>query len=331
MQNALAQAIGYAVQHRVQRDQHVPGLRRAERGGAVRAAGRAEPRRRGRRLIRATPANSVGARAQRPGPVLVPGRLPRGARRGGGGPRAARPRASPATTCRCRWRRPGSTCPRRARDGQYWLVSGTSPACALTAGVAALIKSRYPRLAPALVVRAITSSAQHRPRGGYDDKVGFGTVDAAAALTAAGRLAGHLRPAAGPPAGTALRRGQRGRPPVPVRPARGRPGWSPPAWPALGCLALTADSRRRAWPGCAGPVSRGQQPPRPRRLAGPRMLPAWPGRARVQDQLGRDRRMATATAGDPVGGLTPAGDPGARLPDFASRVLDWPTRSRRAG
>jgi subtilisin family serine protease len=84
---------------------------------------------------------------------------------------------------------PGVNVPAQGRDGQYWLVSGTSPACALTAGVAALVKARYPGLAPALVVQAITSSTQNRPPGGYDNKVGFGTVDAAAALTIAGKLA----------------------------------------------------------------------------------------------------------------------------------------------
>jgi hypothetical protein len=87
---------------------------------------------------------------------------------------------------------PGVKVPAQGRDGQYWLVSGTSPACALTAGVAALIKSRYPHLSPALVDRAITSSAQNPPPQGYDDRVGFGTVDAAAALIAAGRLSHDL-------------------------------------------------------------------------------------------------------------------------------------------
>jgi len=83
---------------------------------------------------------------------------------------------------------PGVKVPAQGRDGQYWLVSGTSPACALTAGVAALIKSRYPRLAPALVGRALITTTRDPPRGGYDGQVGFGTVDAAAALTAAARL-----------------------------------------------------------------------------------------------------------------------------------------------
>jgi len=89
---------------------------------------------------------------------------------------------------------PGVGVPAQGRDGQYWQVSGTSPACALVAGVAALIKSRYPRLAPDLVASAMTSTATHRPAGGYDSQVGFGIVDAAAALTRAGRLAGD-RPA----------------------------------------------------------------------------------------------------------------------------------------
>jgi subtilisin family serine protease len=73
--------------------------------------------------------------------------------------------------------------------GQYLTGSGTSPAAALVSGVAALIRSRYPRLAPAQVTQALVSSAQHRPAGGYSPGVGFGEVNAAAALAAAGKLA----------------------------------------------------------------------------------------------------------------------------------------------
>ena len=61
---------------------------------------------------------------------------------------------------------PGVRVPAQGRDGQYWLVSGTSPACALTAGVAALIKSVYPALAPALVVQAITASTSEQAARG---------------------------------------------------------------------------------------------------------------------------------------------------------------------
>ncbi|HEY2579707.1 MAG TPA: S8 family serine peptidase [Streptosporangiaceae bacterium] len=92
---------------------------------------------------------------------------------------------------------PGVQVPAQGKDGAYWLVSGTSPACALTSGVAALIRSAYPRLPADLVATALTSSTRDHPRGGYDDKVGFGVVDAVAALTAARKLAGT------PPAATA--------------------------------------------------------------------------------------------------------------------------------
>jgi type VII secretion-associated serine protease mycosin len=86
---------------------------------------------------------------------------------------------------------PGVSVPAQGRDGQYWLVSGTSPACALVAGVAALIKSKYPDLAPNLVASALTSTATGRPAGGYNSQVGFGIVDAAAALAQAGQLSGE--------------------------------------------------------------------------------------------------------------------------------------------
>ena len=83
---------------------------------------------------------------------------------------------------------PGVNVPAQGKDGAYWLVSGTSPACALTAGVAALIRAAYPRLPAPLVAEALTTSARNGPPGGYDQAVGFGTVDAAAALAAARRL-----------------------------------------------------------------------------------------------------------------------------------------------
>ncbi len=94
---------------------------------------------------------------------------------------------------------PGYRVPAQGRDGGYWYVSGTSPACALTAGVVALIKSRYPGLSDTDVISAITSTTRRasRPPGGYDDQIGFGIVDAAAALAKAGRLAVSAPPARG--------------------------------------------------------------------------------------------------------------------------------------
>ncbi|HVT66812.1 MAG TPA: S8 family serine peptidase, partial [Trebonia sp.] len=83
---------------------------------------------------------------------------------------------------------PGKGVPAQGRNGLYYTVDGTSPACALVAGVAALIKSRYPGISPALVTEALTTTARQSPAGSYDVLTGFGIVDAAAALAAAGRL-----------------------------------------------------------------------------------------------------------------------------------------------
>ena len=84
---------------------------------------------------------------------------------------------------------PGVAVVGAAARGGYLAVNGTSPASAFVAGVAALIKARYPRLSPALVRQALVSSARYRPAGGYRRGAGFGEVDAAAALAAASRLA----------------------------------------------------------------------------------------------------------------------------------------------
>ncbi len=83
---------------------------------------------------------------------------------------------------------PGKGVPAQGRNGLYYTVDGTSPACALVAGVAALIESRYPAISPALVTQAMMSTAQQEPPGGYDVLTGFGIVDAGAALARAGQL-----------------------------------------------------------------------------------------------------------------------------------------------
>ena len=90
---------------------------------------------------------------------------------------------------------PGVRIPAQGRDGLYWTVDGTSPACALVAGVAALIKAEYPRISPALVTEALTTTARNDPRGSYNARTGFGAVDAAAALRRAGQLT-RVHPAA---------------------------------------------------------------------------------------------------------------------------------------
>ncbi|SNS07999.1 S8 family serine peptidase [Actinomadura mexicana] len=98
-------------------------------------------------------------------------------------------------------------------DGRYWIGDGTSPATAFVSGVAALIRSRHRGLAPALVTQAIVASTGNRPARGYDRGVGFGRVDAAAALAASDTLAGARTGGAGLPAGKRFATG-------PVRPVQ---------------------------------------------------------------------------------------------------------------
>jgi type VII secretion-associated serine protease mycosin len=130
---------------------------------------------------------------------------------------------------------PGVSVPAQGRDGEYWWVSGTSPACALVAGVAALIKSRYPDLAPDLVVSALTTTTTDRPSGGYDSELGFGVVDAAVALAKAGELS-HDQPAKTGVTAAARFHGQLS--PEPVRP-RGPGQLVLFSLLALACVVLT--------------------------------------------------------------------------------------------
>lgn len=58
-----------------------------------------------------------------------------------------------------------------------WGPYGASAATPYVTATAALIKQRYPHLAPGLVERAIAMSARDKPSGGYDTQVGFGVVD----------------------------------------------------------------------------------------------------------------------------------------------------------
>jgi subtilisin family serine protease len=226
---------------------------------------------------------------------------------------------------------PGVDVPAQGRDGQYWLVSGTSPACALTAGVAALIKARYPRLAPALVVRAITSSTQNRPAGGYDDEVGFGTVDAAAALTVAGALAAQPTVRPGAVVTTHFGGGSAAVPPVPVDP-RGVTGL------ALSCLLALASLTIAiiAW---ARLIAHRRARRRANRASIAGRAPTWPavprpGTPLADTEPGTHQQLPVGWAGRPWdrdhlwGELTaPPASPGATWPtDPADLGLD---QSRR--
>lgn len=87
-----------------------------------------------------------------------------------------------------------------APDGGYQSLASTDMAAALTAGVAALIRARYPRLTVSEVTEALEISATARSKGaGW----GRGALNAAAAVTAAGAIAAShpvATPRATPPA-----------------------------------------------------------------------------------------------------------------------------------
>jgi subtilisin family serine protease len=168
---------------------------------------------------------------------------------------------------------PGQGVPAQGRDGLYWTVDGTSPACALVAGVAALIESRYPVITPAQVTEALTSTASNGSR--YNPRTGFGTVNAGAALLAAGKLLA-VHQAASPVAASAHFGG--GAAAVPAAPVSPRGAGDLVLFSVLALLALALTLaavlrlrllyRQRA--ASAGPPG-SPAPPRPPRLGyGPR-------------------------------------------------------------
>ena len=124
---------------------------------------------------------------------------------------------------------PGSDLTVAAPGGGYTILSSTDMAAALTAGVAALIRSRFPRLTPAQVARALEDGTARpmaaRPAPGS----GHGALDAAGALAAAAVIA-----AAQPAPARAV--------PPPVRTSAARHESAPPAPLHSAGLGLLAGS-----------------------------------------------------------------------------------------
>ncbi|MGW2636836.1 type VII secretion-associated serine protease mycosin [Streptomyces sp. NPDC001348] len=82
-------------------------------------------------------------------------------------------------------------------DHKYYEGWGTSAASAFVSGAVALVKAAHPGLTPAQIKKLLEDTARDAPSGGRDDSRGFGMVDPAAAIRAAGRLEPNgLRPAA---------------------------------------------------------------------------------------------------------------------------------------
>ncbi len=77
--------------------------------------------------------------------------------------------------------RPGLMDGTVAQNGESKLA-GTSFAAPYVAGLAALVRSRFPQLSASQVIARIEATAQHPPEG-WNTSVGFGTIDPLAALT----------------------------------------------------------------------------------------------------------------------------------------------------
>ncbi|MFB6847625.1 type VII secretion-associated serine protease mycosin [Streptomyces sp. NPDC056373] len=73
-------------------------------------------------------------------------------------------------------------------DHKYYEGWGTSAAAAFVSGAAALVKAAHPGLTPAQIKSLLEDTARNAPTGGRDDSRGYGFVDPAAAIKAAGRL-----------------------------------------------------------------------------------------------------------------------------------------------
>jgi serine protease len=97
---------------------------------------------------------------------------------------------------------PGSGLTTAAPGGGYDSLASTDMSSALTAGVAALIRSRFPLLTPVQVVQALVRGAAAKPRAHLAPGTGHGALDAAGAVTAAAAIAAaHPAPAhSAPPA-----------------------------------------------------------------------------------------------------------------------------------
>jgi hypothetical protein len=97
---------------------------------------------------------------------------------------------------------PGNQLLASGPNGPDYGVQNDYSANAWLVGTAALIKSVYPDLPPALVARAIALSARDHPAGGYNTTVGFGLINPAGALQQASALA-KLTATAAPGSGVA--------------------------------------------------------------------------------------------------------------------------------
>jgi subtilisin family serine protease len=131
--------------------------------------------------------NSVGCPAAFPGVVAVTGVVKDGSidrHSSAAGPQVAVAAASATTQQSKNSTTNGYLAPTSGRgDLQYDWFQGTSGATPIVAGVAALIRSRYPHMNAASVINRIIRTATDKGTPGRDDVYGYGIVNAYDALT----------------------------------------------------------------------------------------------------------------------------------------------------
>jgi type VII secretion-associated serine protease mycosin len=119
-------------------------------------------------------------------------------------------------------------------DDRYYEGWGTSAASAFVSGAVALIKAAHPGLSPAQIKKLLEDTARNAPSGGRDDSRGFGFIDPAAAIKAAGRLKPDSTHAA------AYGKKYFGKGPDAVKDDNQPSGWVGPAAGGAGVLLLAA-------------------------------------------------------------------------------------------
>ncbi|CAM5461002.1 type VII secretion-associated serine protease mycosin [Streptomyces fumanus] len=81
-------------------------------------------------------------------------------------------------------------------DRKYYEGWGTSAAAAFVSAAVALVRAAHPGLIPAQIKNLLEDTARNAPADGRDDSRGFGFIDPAAAIEAAGKLRPEHRKAA---------------------------------------------------------------------------------------------------------------------------------------
>jgi Subtilase family len=94
---------------------------------------------------------------------------------------------------------PGQSIVTATSAAGYTTVSSTSAASAQVAGMAALVRARYPGLTPAQVGQALTQGARFGRPAGLKNGSGFGIADAQGALNAAAQIEAAGQQASRPP------------------------------------------------------------------------------------------------------------------------------------